>query len=188
MWEGDQLEPTSIPLWSHYSDCEKLQLKDVPSQVTNILFHSLGPLSSVLSAADRLRRNAKEGISISAITTLSEAFGSERFTISITWSWILKQWRGFNKGSAMAFLVDECVTLDLKTGVWGKSYMPVWITTATELLPRIALGVNASLPIWRNRSTDIPSCPCWQIWLQGCDDLFRSHRYFWNVTHVSIQG
>ena len=75
----------------------------------------------------------------------------------------------------------------LETGVRGKSYMPLWITNATELLPRIALGVNVSLPIWRSRRTDIPSYPCWQIWLQGCDDLLRWHRYFCNVTHVSIQ-
>ena len=71
----------------------------------------------------------------------------------------------------------------LETGVRGKSY----ITNATELLPRITLSVNVSLPIWRSRRTDIPSCPCWQIWLQDCDDLFRWHRYFCNVTPVSIQ-
>ena len=75
----------------------------------------------------------------------------------------------------------------LETGVRRKSYMPLWITNATELLSRIALSVNVSLPIWRSRRADIPSCPCWQIWLQGCDDLSRWHRYFCNVTHVSIQ-
>ena len=75
----------------------------------------------------------------------------------------------------------------LETGVRRKSYMPLWITNATELLSRIALSVNVSLPIWRSRRTDIPSCPCWQIWLQGCDDLFRWHRYFCNVINISIQ-
>ena len=70
----------------------------------------------------------------------------------------------------------------LGTGVRGKSYMPLWITDAIELLPRISLSVSVSLPIWRRRRTDIPPCPCWQIWLQGCDDLFRLHRYFCNVS------
>ena len=56
-----------------------------------------------------------------------------------------------------------------------------------ELLPRIILSANVSLPIWRSRRTDIPSCPCWQIWLLDCDDLFRWQRCFCNVTHVSIQ-
>ena len=57
-----------------------------------------------------LFRNTKEGTPVSITTTLSEAFGIEGFTISISWSWILKQWREFNKGSAVAFLVDEWVT------------------------------------------------------------------------------
>ena len=48
----------------------------------------------------------------STIKTLNEAFGIEGFTISITWEWILRQRREFNKGSAMAFLVDEWVTPD----------------------------------------------------------------------------
>ena len=155
----------------------------------DILSHSLGLLSSALSTADWLFQNTKECTPVSAITTLSEAFGIEGSTISISWSWILKQWREFNKGSAMAFLVDEWVTPDVGNRRQGKSYMPLCITNATELLPRIALSVNVSFPIWRSRSrrTDIPSCPCWQIWLQGCDQLFRWHRYFCNVTHVSIQ-
>ena len=54
-----------------------------------------------------LFRNTKEGTPVSILTTLSEAFGIEGFTISISWSWILKQWREFNKGSAVEFLVDE---------------------------------------------------------------------------------
>ena len=70
----------------------------------DILSHSLGPLSSALSTADWLFQNTKECTPVSAITTLSEAFGIEGFTISISWSWILKQWREFNKGSVMAFL------------------------------------------------------------------------------------
>ena len=37
-----------------------------------------------------LFRNTKEGTPVSIITTLSEAFGIEGFTISISWSWILK--------------------------------------------------------------------------------------------------
>ena len=55
----------------------------------------------------------KKGTPVSIITTLSEAFGIEGFLIIISWSWILKQWREFNKGSAMAFLVDEWVTPDV---------------------------------------------------------------------------
>ena len=188
MWEGYQLECTSIPLWSHYSDGTKLQLEDVLSQVIDILSHSLGLLSSVLSTADWLFQNTNECTPVCAITTLSEAFGIEGFTISISWSWILKQWREVNKGSAMTFLVDEWVTPDVGNRRQGKSYMPLCITNATELLLRIALSVNVSFPIWRSRSrrTDIPSCPCWQIWLQSCDHLFRWHRYFCNVTHVLI--
>ena len=75
MWKGYQLERTSIPLWSHYSDGTELQLEDVLSQLIDVLSHSLGPLSSALSAADWLFRNTKEGTPVSAITTLSEAFG-----------------------------------------------------------------------------------------------------------------
>ena len=134
-----------------------------------------------------LLRNTKEGTPVSIITTLSEAFGIEGFTISISWSWILKQWREFNKGSAVAFLVDEWVTPDVGNSRQIKSYMPLRITNAMELLPRIVLSANVSLPIWISRRTDIPSRPCWQIWLLGCDDLFRWQRYFCNVTHVSIQ-
>ena len=134
-----------------------------------------------------LFRNTKEGTPVSIITTLSEAFGIEDFTISISRSWILKQWREFNKGSAVAFLVDEWVTPDVGNSRQGKSYMPLRITNAMELLPRIVLSANFSLPIWRSRRTDIPSCPCWQIWLLGCDNLFRWQRCFCNVTHVSIQ-
>ena len=133
-----------------------------------------------------LFRNTKEGTPVSIITTLSEAFGIEGFTISISWSWILKQWREFTKGSAVAFLVDEWVTPDVGNSRQGKSYMPLRITNAMELLPRIVLSANVSLPIWRSRRTDIPSCPCWEIWLLGCDDLFRWQRCFCNVTHVSI--
>ena len=48
-----------------------MQLEDVLSRVIDILFHSLGPLSSVLSAADWLLRNTKED------TPRSEAFGIE---------------------------------------------------------------------------------------------------------------
>ena len=107
MREGYQLERTSISLWSHCSDDKKLQLEDVFSQVIDILYHLLGPWSSALSAADRLLPNTNEGTTVIAITTLSEAFGIESFTIRITWSWILKQWREFDKGSAMALLVDE---------------------------------------------------------------------------------
>ena len=75
----------------------------------------------------------------------------------------------------------------LETGVRGKAYMPLWITNATDIFPRVALSVNVSLPIWRSRRTDIPFCSCWQIWLQGCEELYRWHIYFCNVTHVSIQ-
>ena len=74
MWEGYQLECTSIPLWSHYIDGTKLQLEDVLSQVIDILSHPLGPLSSALSRADWLFRNTKECTPGSASTTLSEAF------------------------------------------------------------------------------------------------------------------
>ena len=84
-----------------------------------------------------LFRNTKEGTPVSIITTLSEAFGIEGFMISISWSWILKQWREFNKGSAVAFLVDEWVTPEFGNSRQGKSYMPLRITNAMELLPRI---------------------------------------------------
>ena len=77
-----------------------------------------------------LFRNIKEGTPVSIITTLSEAFGIEGFTISISWSWILKQWRVLNKGSAVAFLVDEWVTPDVGNSRQGKSYMPLRITNA----------------------------------------------------------
>ena len=120
MWEGYQLEHTSILLWSHYSDGTKLQLEDVLSQVIDILFHSLGPLASVLSAANWLLRNIKEGTPISVIKTPSEVFGIVGFAISITWSWILKQWREFNKGSTMVFLADEWVTPDFGTRHQGE--------------------------------------------------------------------
>ena len=60
---------------SHYSDGTNLQFEDVLSQVIDILFHSLGPLSSALSAADWLFRNTKKGTPINVVTTLSEAFG-----------------------------------------------------------------------------------------------------------------
>ena len=183
MWECYQLERTSIPLWSHYSDGTKLQLEDVLSQVIDVVSHPLGPLPPALWAADWLFRNTKEGTPVSAITTLSEAFGIEGFTISISWSWILKQWWEFKIGHSKEMNGWHQM---LETGVRGKSYMPLWITNAIDLLPRIALSVNISLPIWRSSRTDIPSCPCWQIWVQGCDDLFRWHRYFCNVTHVSI--
>ena len=48
--------------------------KDITSHVIDILSHSLGPLSSVLSAADWVLRNTREGTPVSAITTLGEAF------------------------------------------------------------------------------------------------------------------
>ena len=112
IWEGYQLERTSISLQSHYSNGTKLQLEYVLSRVKDILFHSLGSLSSALSAADWLLRNTKEGTPGCAITTLGENFGIEGFTISITWSWILKQWREIYKDSAMAILVGEWVTPD----------------------------------------------------------------------------
>ena len=92
-----------------------------------------------ISAADWLLRNTTEGALVCTITTLSEAFGVEGFTISITWSWILKQWREFNKGNAMAFLVDEWVTPGFGNRYQRKIDMPLWITNATELLSRKAL-------------------------------------------------
>ena len=187
MWEGYQLECTSIPLWSRYSDGTKLQLEDVLSHVIDILSHSLGPLSSALSTADWSLQNRKEDTPVSAIIKLSEAYGTQGFTIRIIWSWILKQWIEFNKGSAVAFVEGEWVTPDVGNMRQGKSYIPLWITNATELFPRTALSVNVSLPIWRTRKTDIPSCPCWQIRMQDCDDLFRWHKYFYNVTDISIQ-
>ena len=119
---GYQLEDT-YPLWSHYySDGTKLQLDDILSQVIAKLSHSLGSLSSALSSADWLLRNTNRASTVSAITILSETFGIEGFTISITgtWSWILKQCREFNKGSAMAFLVNELVTPDVGNRRQGK--------------------------------------------------------------------
>ena len=132
MWEGYQFERTSIPLWSHYSDGTELQLDNVLSQVIDMLYHSLGPLSSALSAADWLLRNTKEC--------------TPGFTINITWSWILKQWREFNKGSAIAFLVDEWVTPDVGNRHQGitllatVNYKHYWITSknSSECQHRIA--------------------------------------------------
>ena len=149
----------SIPLWSHYSDGTKLQLEDVLSQVIDILSHALGPLSSALSEADWLFQNTKEGTLVSAITTLSEAFGIVGFTISISWSWILKQWREFNKGSAMAFLVDEWVTPDVKNRRQGKIlhatvyYKRYWVSNMKKqkqedrhsILPML---VNMATRLW----------------------------------------
>ena len=106
IWYGHQLERTSIPLWSYYNDGTQLQLEDVLSQVIDVLSHSLGPLPSALSTADWLFRNTKEGTPISAITTLSEAFGIEGCTISASWSWILKQWREFNEGIPRRWMGD----------------------------------------------------------------------------------
>ena len=114
---------------------QKLQLENVLSQVIDILSHSLGPLSSALSAADWFLRNTKEDTPVSPITTLSEAFGTEGFTISIIWSWILKQWIKFNKGSAKAFLVEEWVTPDVGNRRQGKilhatvNYKRYWIAS-----------------------------------------------------------
>ena len=53
---------------SHYSNGTKFQSEDVHSQVIDILSHSLGPLSSALSAADWLFRNTKEGTPVSVIS------------------------------------------------------------------------------------------------------------------------
>ena len=121
MWEGYQLERISIPLWSHYSDGTKLQLEDVLSQVINVLSLSLGPLPSALSAADWLFRNTKEGTPVSAITTLSEAFGIEGFTISDHGFW------SSGESSTRAFQGDEWVTPDVGNRCQGK------ILHATEL-------------------------------------------------------
>ena len=102
-----------LPTWTHigpfvvtYRDGTKLQLEDVLSQVIDILSHSLGPLPSVLSAADWLFRNKNEGTPVIAITILSEAFGIEGFTIRISRSWILKQWREFNLGIPRRWMGD----------------------------------------------------------------------------------
>ena len=71
----------------------------------------------------------------------------------------------------MAFLVGALMTPDFEDRLPKESFTPLWITNATELLPRVALCVNASLPKWRIRKTGgILSCTCWQIWLQGYDD------------------
>ena len=119
------------PLWSHYSKGTKLQLKGVLSQVID---HSLGPLSSVLSAHWSLR-NTNEGNPVSAITTLNEALGIKGFIISITWSCILNQWKEFNKGRAMTFLVDEWVTPDVGKRRQGRiphaavNYKRYWVTS-----------------------------------------------------------
>ena len=99
MWEGYQLEHTSTPLWLYFSDGTKLQLEDVFSHVIDILFHSLESLSSVLPAADWLLRNTNEGTRVSDITTLSEAFVIDVFTIIITWSW------NFNNGESLTRVV-----------------------------------------------------------------------------------
>ena len=109
MWEGYQLEHTSIPLWLYFNDGTKLQLEDVLSHVISIPFHSLESLSLALSAADWLLRNTNEGTPFNAITTLSEAFGTESFTISIICSWI------FNSGESLTRVVP-----------WPSYYMNGW--------------------------------------------------------------
>ena len=75
----------------------------------DVLFHSLGSLSSALSTADWLLQNTNEGTPVSAIATLSEAFGIEGFTISITWSWI------FNGAKSLIRVVP-----------WPSYYMNGW--------------------------------------------------------------
>ena len=166
-----------------------MQLEDVLSQVIDILSHSLGPLSSALSTADWLFQNTKECTPVSAITTLSEAFGIEGFYhqyFMITdFEAVERVQQGQCHGIPSRWMGDtrcwkQASGEILHATVYYKRY---WVTS------RIALSVNVSIPIWRSRSrrTDIPSCPCWQIWLQGYDHLFRWHWYFCNVTHVSIQ-
>ena len=136
MWEGYQLERISTPLSLRYSDGTTLQLEDVFSQLIDILFHSLGSLSSALSAARWLLWSTDEGTPVSAITTLSEAFGVGGFTISITWSGILIQWREFNTGSLIAFLVDEWVTPDLGNNSDSLELKPGWgLLTLQSLWP-----------------------------------------------------
>ena len=131
MWYGHQLERTSIPLWSHYNDGTQLQLEDVLSQVIDVLSHSLGPLPSALSTADWLFRNTKEGTPVSAITTLSEAFGIEGCTIRVRdhgfWS--------SGESSTRAFQWDEWVTPDVGKRRHEKilhatvNYKRYWVTS-----------------------------------------------------------
>ena len=78
----------------------------------------------------------------------------------------------------------------LETGVRGKSYMPLWMNYKRYWVTSKKSSECQRLIANMKKQKDgysILSCPCWQIWLQGCDDLFRWHRYLWNVTHVSIQ-
>ena len=131
-----------LPTWTHIypfiatlSWWQKIAVGRCPFSGDSYPISSLGPLSSVLSAADWLLRNTKERNPISALTTLNEAFGIEGFTISITWSWILMHWWDFNKGSAMAFPVDEWVTPDVGNRRQGKilqatlNYKCCWVTS-----------------------------------------------------------
>ena len=187
MWEGYQLERTSTPSWSHHSDGRKMELEDVLSHVIDILFHSLGPLSLVLSAADWLLRNTKEGTPVSAITTLSEAFRIEGFNISIAWSRILTLWRVFNKGSAMAFLVDEWVTPDFGNRRQGKilnatvNYKRYWVTSKNSIECQCPIANMkkqkdrySTLPLLANMTT--------RLWR-----FVQMNQIFCSVTHVSIQ-
>ena len=69
-----------------------------------------------------------------------------------------------------------------------------WILHATTNYKRYGVTSKNSSECQRlianmkKQRTDNPSCPCCQIWLLGCDDLFRWQRCFCNVTLVSIQG
>ena len=150
------------PHWTHYSDGTNLQLEDVLSQVIDILFHSLGPLSSALSAADWLFQNTKEGTPVNVITTLSEAFGIEGFTISISLSWILKQCIELYKGSAMAFLVDEWMTPDVGNRHQGKILHATandkrfWVTSKNR---SECQRLNANMKKQKDRHSMLPMLP-----------------------------
>ena len=76
---------------SNYSDGTKLQSEDVHSQVIDILScpqpyqQQIGYFEIRRKALELvLFRNTKDGTPASIITTLSEAFGIEGFTISIS--------------------------------------------------------------------------------------------------------
>ena len=94
--------------WRKWCKCShmggtKLQLEDVFSRVIDILFHSLAPLSSALSAAAWLLQNTNEGTPVSAL-------GLRVLSSVLHWHGFWR--RAFNKDNSIAFLVDEWMTPD----------------------------------------------------------------------------
>ena len=129
--------------------------------------------------------NTKEEIPVSVITTLSEAFGVEGFTISISWSWILKQWREFNKvhGIPCRWMGDtRC-----RKQVSGENlhananYKCYWVTSKNS---SECQRLIANMKKQKHRHSILPTLAnmATGLWLSRWQQIF-----FCNVTHVSIQ-